>query len=296
LHATIRGDSQTGGEDWTGANCDAENKPCELVRVKTPGRGTLTARLQWTDSDNRLGVFISTGMFDGRGAYGLSPLEASLAVAAGETLLVVSFEASGGHRPPLHAAQPFDLTTSFRAEDVGAPARSDPASLIGKWQGSTTVDAIRGAPPECLAPFWRVGFADALAARIQFPPSAIRSTALDLDLRQQASEECHLQLAAAIGSISAESWPYDEFDCALVPELCPLRCHFRLQSSEWACPGPAPEVWILGIRLTATFTDALRRELRGTIEIPYDTRPAGGRGTYQGMAVVKRFDLIRVPE
>jgi hypothetical protein len=115
LTATIWGDSALLGEDWTGANCDAEIKPCELVHVTTSRPGTLTVRMTWNGADNQLGVFISTGWFDGRGAYGRSPLEAAQTVSAGETLVVVSFERAGAARPALHASQSFELSTFFEA-------------------------------------------------------------------------------------------------------------------------------------------------------------------------------------
>ncbi len=81
----------------------------------------------------------------------------------------------------------------------------------------------------------------------------------------------------------------------LVPALCGLACHFRLKSSEWGCPGTPPEVWILGISLNVTFTDASQSRLEGTMEIGYDHRPAGSTSRrYNGVTVVKKFEIKRI--
>lgn len=74
LQATIWGDSEMSGEDWTGADCDYKAWACQIIHVITSGRGTLTARLNWSNPSNELG---------------------------------------GGLQPISDASQPFDLTTAF---------------------------------------------------------------------------------------------------------------------------------------------------------------------------------------
>ena len=120
LTATIWGDSEISGEDWTGSGCDVHDSKgihsngCLLIPVATSGPGTLTARLSWNaGAGTEMGVFISTGFFAGQGAHGRSPLGVSAAVG-GDTLLVVSFERAAGVRPvPPHASQAFTLETTF---------------------------------------------------------------------------------------------------------------------------------------------------------------------------------------
>jgi hypothetical protein len=199
--------------------------------------------------------------------------------------LVVALTAS----PACHPSS----TQMFQPEAASVAESGAAASpLIGRWKGSSTIESTRGTLPLCIAPFWRPGFTDTISAQVQRIQLPVRSPGLDLSLRQQASEACHLQVAGSPDSISAEPWPYDEFDCALFPEVCPLRCHFQLPSSEWSCPGAAPEVWILGIRVSAAFTDASQTQMRGVIEIPYDHRP-GAIGGWTTAKIVKRFELLR---
>jgi hypothetical protein len=112
LAATIWGDSALSGEDWTGASCD--HKACQMATVTAPTPGTLTARLQW-DGPSELGVFISTGFFGGHGASGPPPLEASLDVGAGETLVVISFERFAGRPIGPTLSQTYELSTGFAA-------------------------------------------------------------------------------------------------------------------------------------------------------------------------------------
>lgn len=86
-----------------------------MVHVTARSPGTLTVRLRWSGEQNELGVFISTGHFGGAGAYGSSPLETSLDVRGGETLVVVSFEKSGRMLPAPGASQAFELATGLRS-------------------------------------------------------------------------------------------------------------------------------------------------------------------------------------
>lgn len=112
-------------------------------------------------------------------------------------------------------------------------------------------------------------------------------------LHQRASEQCHVRLTESENVVTGGPWPYDEFDCLLVPSLCGLGCHFRLKSSEWNCEGTPPEVWILGVDLTATVGDELRDRMQGTMEIAYDHRPGNSPigGGWRRVTVVSRFDL-----
>jgi hypothetical protein len=110
----IWGDSALAGEDWSGANCDSEDKPCQLIRVATSRAGTLTAQLQWNGQKYHLGVFISAGLFVGQGAYGSSPVEASLDVPTGEHFVIVSFKKANGGRPSQSATQAYELLTALK--------------------------------------------------------------------------------------------------------------------------------------------------------------------------------------
>ena len=106
LAATIFGDSILAYEDETSGDC--HDNGCLLVRVAAPGRGTLTARLTWTNAATALGLFVS--MQKGTGASGASPQQVSAQVLdRGEILLIVSFENAAGPA----SAQLFELVTSF---------------------------------------------------------------------------------------------------------------------------------------------------------------------------------------
>jgi len=72
--------------------------------------------------------------------------------------------------------------------------------------------------------------------------------------------------------------------------LCGLGCHFRLNSSDWGCQGPSPDVWILSMNLNGTFANATRTRIQGTVEIGYDHRPANG-GAYSHATIVEHFDI-----
>ena len=177
---------------------------------------------------------------------------------------------------------------------AGQPTPTDSLPLVGQWAGSSLVDSTSGVLPECIAPFWRPGFTDSISVEIQTLQLPVQvGSNLDLHIRQQASEECHLQVGVSQSLITTSPWPFDEFDCALVPALCGLGCHFQLKSSEWGCPGTPPEVWIGGINLTGTFTDALQSHIQGTLEIPYGLRPGNSHGGYSDITVVKRFELAK---
>jgi len=91
-------------EDETAGNC--HDNGCLLIRVAAPGRGSLTARLTWTNAATALGLFVS--MQKGTGASGASPLQVSAQVLdRGEILLLVSFE----NPPGPASAQLFELVT-----------------------------------------------------------------------------------------------------------------------------------------------------------------------------------------
>jgi len=172
------------------------------------------------------------------------------------------------------------------------PQPSPPSSpeLIGLWQGSTTVESAGGILPECVAPFWRPGFADAVSAQIQ-SRQILDGPKVDLDFHQQAADDCHLQIGASDNLVTGGPWGYDEFDCAIIPSLCGLGCHFRLNSSDWGCQGLSPDVWILGINLNGTFADATRTRIQGTVEIGYDHRAGNSHGGYSRATIVERFDI-----
>jgi hypothetical protein len=157
---------------------------------------------------------------------------------------------------------------------------------VGDWRGSVSVESIDGQPT-CIAPFWRVGATDIVSAIIE--PAA---GSLDAVIVQQAADDCHVQIGSAQDHVSARPWPYDEFDCLLVPAVCNLRCHFRLRSETWQCQGPPPDVWILGIRLQGTL-DGSQRRMQGTMAIDYDHRPGQGVA-YRTMTVLERFDIEKI--
>lgn len=167
-------------------------------------------------------------------------------------------------------------------------------ALVGRWEGSSTVESINGVVPQCTAPFWRPGFTDALVIEGRLFDDGVRPRdANDMALHQQASEACHVRVVDIGTSIVGGPWPYDEFDCALVPSLCGLGCHFRMKSSEWNCEGTPPDVWIVGTTLNATFTDAAQNRVEGTMEIGYDHRPGDSEknARYTGMTVVTSFKV-----
>jgi hypothetical protein len=110
VQATIFGDSHLAGEDDTGARCD--HKACLLIRVTSPP-GMLEARLRWASPNNALGLFLSTGFFEGEGACCSSELVARVAVRGGETLAIVSLERSDGVTPAQNARQTFELSMSL---------------------------------------------------------------------------------------------------------------------------------------------------------------------------------------
>jgi hypothetical protein len=173
------------------------------------------------------------------------------------------------------------------------PSPSFSPGLVGLWQGSTVVESTSGALPECVAPFWRPGFTDAISAQIQ-SRQILGATKLDLDFRQQAADDCHLQVGASDNLVTAGPWPYDEFDCALVPSLCGLGCHFRLNTSDWGCSATPPEVWIGGMNLTGT-PDAAVDRIQGTVAIAYGHRPGNSHGGYSDATIVERFDIRKAP-
>jgi hypothetical protein len=164
------------------------------------------------------------------------------------------------------------------------------ASIAGAWEGTATIESLAGTPPACTAPFWRTAVAQPLAAEIRASPSG---SGLDMVLHQSASEACHLQVAASESRVGATPWPYDEFDCALVPSLCGLGCHFRLNSSTWNCGGTPPEVWILSVTLDGTIDAADR--IQGSMEIDYVQRPGNTPSAigWNDLTVFARFDLHR---
>jgi len=168
-----------------------------------------------------------------------------------------------------------------------APPRPLPA-LIGAWQGSSTVDSTFGTLPSCVAPFWRNGFSDRIAALAR----PFDAGPLDMTIEQGSAESCHLQAGGSPDNVVAGPWLYDEFDCALVPSVCGLSCHFQLNASQWGCAGTPPEVWILGMRVAGVLAAADR--LSGTIEIAYDHRQGGG--PYTRATVLKRFEMRRAVE
>ena len=172
----------------------------------------------------------------------------------------------------------------------GPPVSSIAPLLVGQWRGSSTVESTRGILPECIAPSWRSGFVDAISAEIQ----PYQGSGFDLLLHQQSSEACHLQVFPSDSLVVATPWPYDEFDCAIAGVLCGYGCHFQLRSSDWNCQGTPPDVWILGINLTGTFTDSSESRIQGTLEISYDHRPGSSSGfTYTNARVVKRFEITK---
>ena len=116
-------------------------------------------------------------------------------------------------------------------------------------------------------------------------------------LHQQSSEGCHVRISESSGRVSGVPWPYDEFDCLLVPSLCGLGCHFRLKSSEWNCLGTPPDVWILGVELTGTLSGEPSDRIEGTMEVDYDHRPGSYSaygGGYAHLTVTTHFELTKV--
>jgi hypothetical protein len=166
-----------------------------------------------------------------------------------------------------------------------------PSAQITQWVGSATVEATSGVAPACVSPFWRPGVASRIS--VDFYD---RSVGMDLALREESSQVCHMQVGMRQDQITGTPWPYDEFDCAVVPSLCDLGCHFRLNSTEWSCPGAAPDVWILGISLVGRYTDASQTRIEGTMNIGYDHRPGDSPavGPYTNFSVVKKFQLSKV--
>jgi hypothetical protein len=179
---------------------------------------------------------------------------------------------------------------------ISEPARPavSPA-IMGIWEGSSIVESSSGTLPQCIGPFWRNGFSDRISASIQpLQLPFLPSTTVDMRLHQQASEECHLQVEGSSTTIAAHLWPYDEFDCALVPAVCSLRCHFRLDSTQWGCLGTPPDVWVVDIRFSGTL-DVTAARMQGTIEVAYDHRPGGSQAAYVAATVVKRVELAKTP-
>lgn len=173
------------------------------------------------------------------------------------------------------------------------PPPAGSALLGALWEGLSVVEAIAGDAPSCIAPFWRPASSDTVSAEIRLAPPG-----LDMTLHQPASENCHVQITEGPGSIKGGPWPYDEFDCALVPSLCGLGCHFRLSTTGWNCSDTTPEVWILGAYLDASLSGELSERMQGTMTIEYDHRAANfptTGGGWRRMAVRTRFDLHRVP-
>ena len=210
-------------------------------------------------------------------------------------LLLVGAGCSGGRLPTQPSAHPSGQLTAPSSN----PASTDAAlasALIGQWQGTSGVESSDGTP-ECIAPFWRTGFTETIAAEIEPRPDlSFGGSDLDLHLRPQASERIHLAVVGSATSISASNWPFLE-DCPLVPATCGLEGHFRLNSSEWGCSGTPPEVWITGMKLSAAFVDDSQRRLRGRMQITYDHQPGCSRcgPPWSTATVVKWFEVSKQP-
>jgi hypothetical protein len=199
-------------------------------------------------------------------------------------VVVVALAAGGGCREA--APSVFQPASSAPSAVGGAPT-----ALVGHWEGSSVVESS-WTLPECGAPFWHPGFRESTIADIERSNAA---GGMDLFLDEQASEDCHLQVKGFPDGVDAGPWPYDEFDCALVPSLCGLQCHFKLRADDWGCAGIPPEVWITDLRVRGTFTDASRTRLSGTVEVGYAHRPGGSQRGYTGGLVIKRVELAKVP-
>jgi hypothetical protein len=212
------------------------------------------------------------------------------------TLLVVltlmGTECNGGSPTSPLPRTPSPGATTLPPSAPSPPQPIPPFSpgLVGLWQGSTTVESTSGILPECVAPFWRAGFTDVASADIQLR-RILGDAKLDLDFRQQAANDCHVQVGASDTLVTGGPWRFDEFDCALIPSLCGLGCHFRLNSSDWGCQGPSPDVWILGMNLNGTRADATSNHIQGTVEIGYDHRAGNSHGGYSRAIIVERFDI-----
>lgn len=208
------------------------------------------------------------------------------------TLMLLVFVGTACERGTPTAPEPATPPVVVPVSPV-PPAPGGSTLLEGRWEGSSTVESILGESPSCIAPFWRPAATEAFSAEIRLAPPG-----LDMVLHQRASENCHVRVGEGQDRVSGEPWPYDEFDCALVPSLCGLGCHFRLSSSDWNCEGAPPEVWILGVAVTGTLDAESPDRMQGRMEITYDHRPGNypaPGGGWKGVTVVSRFDLRKVP-
>src|SRR5262245_8013359 len=154
----------------------------------------------------------------------------------------------------------------------------------GRWEGTSTVESLENDVPQCVAPFWRRGFTDSLSVDARpFLDS------VDMLIHQQASDGCHLRVGFHENSIEAGTWPYDEFDCALVPSVCGVGCHFRLSTSDWNCSAAPPEVWITDAGLHGTI-DPVTNRIQGILLMEYD-HSLSSRAPWKKLRVTARIDL-----
>jgi hypothetical protein len=159
-------------------------------------------------------------------------------------------------------------------------------TLVSEWEGSSLVDSVDSLPV-CIPVSWQGGFSGSVSWQLLKSADYARDQ-FDLHLLQKASGEfCHLNASIVGNTITAKSW--DEEGFGFEGEAF---CHFQLPASDWGCaPNMAPEVWIDGITVNGSFTDASQNRIQGTMDIKYDHR--SGNTSYVKAMVLKLFDVVK---
>jgi hypothetical protein len=173
----------------------------------------------------------------------------------------------------------------FEALALQGPARGAAAvpPLAGRWTGSSVVEGSSGALPSCIPEYWQVGYAELVTAQV-VPVTGTKT--FNLHIRHEtAGELCELELTPVKDGIFAQ--PFDDKGSGAEGEHW---CHFRTDTTTWKCPGGPPDVWLLGMKISAGFTDEAQSRIRGRLDVGYDHRP--GRGTpYNAVVLSKRLDI-----
>lgn len=175
------------------------------------------------------------------------------------------------------------LARSLPSPTSPAPT-PDPKPATTPWEGTLTVESLENEVPECVAEVWGRGSTHTISADVN-----AASKSIEVILYQQPTNGCQLKGTVFSNQIDARAWLVDEFDCAMVPSLCGIGCHFRVQTSGWSCAAPVPEIWITNANLHATVDPVVNR-IEGVATIQYaHSMPKSAR--WSDLQVTARIEL-----